>query len=304
MKDYQFPLSCKDSTLLTVGEAQRNLRIEAQRNLRIEAQRNLRAENILKIICANKHLEVARQKEAISISFLEYTLSSQKREKVSFKQALEISDSGIIAEFKRRSPSKGWIHPDADVASIVQTYEASGAAAVSCLTDEKFFGGGFDDFRKARAVIKQIPLLRKDFIVDEYQIYQSKLMGADIILLIAACLTQEETVRFTKIAHELDMEVLLEIHNEEELSYIQPDIDVIGINNRNLKTFATDIRHTIELANKIPDTFLKISESGLSNPQTVIDLREKGFKGFLMGENFMKTTQPGETLKKFIKQIV
>ena len=260
--------------------------------------------NVLEIICANKRREVALQKEAIHISYLEYVLSFQQREKISFKRALAVSDSGIIAEFKRRSPSKGWINTDADVMSIVQDYETSGAAAVSCLTDEKFFGGNFEDFKKARAVISKIPLLRKDFIVDEYQLYQSKLMGADVILLIAACLTQEETARFTEIAHELDMEVLLEIHSEEELAYIQPDIDVIGINNRNLKTFETDIRHTIELANKIPGTFLKISESGLSNPQTVIDLRKKGFKGFLMGENFMKTAQPGEALKNFINEIV
>ncbi|MDR2622078.1 MAG: indole-3-glycerol phosphate synthase TrpC [Dysgonamonadaceae bacterium] len=261
-------------------------------------------ENILQTICDNKRSEVARQKEAVSIPFLEYMLSFQKRGKVSFKQALAVSGSGIIAEFKRRSPSKGWIHPDADVTNIVRTYESSGATAISCLTDEKFFGGGFEDFKKARAAISRIPLLRKDFIVDEYQIYQSKVIGADVILLIAACLTQEETARFTGIAHELDMEVLLEIHSEEELSYIQPCIDVVGINNRNLKTFVTDIRHTIELANKIPDTFLKISESGLSDPQTVIGLRKEGFKGFLMGENFMKTAQPGETLKEFIQRIV
>jgi indole-3-glycerol phosphate synthase len=261
-------------------------------------------ENILQIICDNKRKEVARQKEAVHISFLEYMTGFRKREKVSFRQALATSGSGVIAEFKRRSPSKGWIHPDADVADIVQAYEAAGAAAVSCLTDEKFFGGGFEDFKKARAAINRIPLLRKDFIVDEYQIYQSKVMGADVILLIAACLTQEETVHFAEIAHELDMEVLLEIHSEEELSYIQPIIDVVGINNRNLKTFATDIRHTIALAGKIPDTFLKISESGLSDPQTVIDLRKKGFRGFLMGENFMKTDQPGKTLSEFIRQIV
>jgi indole-3-glycerol phosphate synthase len=261
-------------------------------------------ENVLEIICANKRLEVARQKEAVTIPFLEYMLSFRKKEKISFRQSLADSRSGIIAEFKRRSPSKGWIYPDADVTRIVRAYEAAGAAAVSCLTDEKFFGGSFEDFRKARGVISRIPLLRKDFIVDEYQIYQSKVMGADVILLIAACLTQEETVRFTEIAHELDMEVLLEIHSEEELAYIQPNIDVVGINNRNLKTFATNIRHTIELANQIPDAFLKISESGLSDPQTVIDLRKQGFKGFLMGENFMKTAQPGETLCEFIKQVV
>lgn len=260
-------------------------------------------ENILQTICDNKRLEVARQKEAVSVSFLEYMMGFQKRGKISFRQALATSGSGIVAEFKRRSPSKGWIHPDADVTGIVQAYEASGATAVSCLTDEKFFGGGFEDFKKARAAICRIPLLRKDFIVDEYQVYQSKVMGADVILLIAACLTKEETVRFSEIAHELDMEVLLEIHSEKELSCLQPLIDVVGINNRNLKTFATDIRHTVELADKIPDTFLKISESGLSSPQTVIDLRKKGFRGFLMGENFMKTNHPGETLNEFINKL-
>jgi indole-3-glycerol phosphate synthase len=260
-------------------------------------------ENILQTICGNKRLEVARQKEAVNIPFLEYMLSFQKREKISFKQALAVSGSGIIAEFKRRSPSRGKIHPDADVTGIVQAYEASGATAISCLTDEKFFGGGFEDFKQARAAVSRIPLLRKDFIVDEYQIYQSKVMGADAILLIAACLTEKETARFAEIAHELDMEVLLEIHSGEELSYIHPHIDVVGINNRNLKTFATDIRHTIELAGKIPDTCLKISESGLSDPQTVIDLRKKGFRGFLMGENFMKTDQPGKTLREFINEL-
>ncbi|MDR0732661.1 MAG: indole-3-glycerol phosphate synthase TrpC [Dysgonamonadaceae bacterium] len=260
-------------------------------------------ENILQTICDNKRLEVARQKEAAAISFLDYIASFQKRGKVSFRQALAASASGVIAEFKRRSPSKGWIHADADVTGIVQDYEAAGAAAISCLTDEQFFGGGFKDFKKARAAISRIPLLRKDFIVDEYQIYQSKIMGADVILLIAACLTKDETVRFAALAHELDMEVLLEIHSEEELPYIHPLIDVVGVNNRNLKTFATDVRHTIELAAKIPDTFLKISESGLSDPQTVVDLRKKGFSGFLMGENFMKTNQPGKTLSEFIGKV-
>ncbi|MDR0769287.1 MAG: indole-3-glycerol phosphate synthase TrpC [Dysgonamonadaceae bacterium] len=256
--------------------------------------------NILQTICDNKRREVARQKEAVNISFLEYMLGFQMREKVSFRQVLSVSDSGIIAEFKRRSPSRGWIYPDANAAGVVQAYEAAGATAISCLADEKFFGGGFGDFKQARVAVSRIPLLRKDFIVDEYQVYQSKVMGADVILLIAACLTQEEAARFTETAHALDMEVLLEIHGEEELSYIQPAIDVVGINNRNLKTFATDLRHTIELANKIPDTFVKISESGLSDPQTVIDLRKKGFKGFLMGEIFMKTDSPGEALAEFI----
>jgi indole-3-glycerol phosphate synthase len=257
--------------------------------------------DILAEICDNKRLEIARQKEAVPLPYLKNLLSFQSREKISFRQALLRSDSGIIAEFKRRSPSKGWIHPDADVESIVRSYEAAGATAISCLTDENFFGGGFLDFRKARAVISRIPLLRKDFIIDEYQVYQSKVMGADVILLIAACLTQEETARFTGIAHELEMEVLLEIHNEAELAYIQSNVDVVGINNRDLKTFVTDIRHTIELAHRIPAELVKISESGLSQTETVIQLRKEGFKGFLMGENFMKTSEPGEALLKFIQ---
>jgi len=257
--------------------------------------------DILDKICRNKRIEIARQK---TLNPLKGTFSVRTdfsiRKKISFKQALINSDSGIIAEFKRKSPSKGWINQYADVTSIVKSYEASGAAAISCLTDELFFGGSYEDFKKAREVIKQIPLLRKDFILDEYQLYQSKAMGADAVLLIAACLTAEEITRFTSIAHDLDMEVLLEIHDESELSSICPDVDVIGINNRNLKTFVTDINCTLDLANKIPDNFVKISESGISCPETVIQLRQAGFRGFLMGESFMKTEDPGETLREFI----
>jgi indole-3-glycerol phosphate synthase len=261
-------------------------------------------EDILSKICACKRLEVARQKEAISLSYLEYSLSFQKRMKVSFKKSLSESPTGIIAEFKRRSPSKGWINRDANVEQVVSSYEAAGATAISCLTDRQFFGGGFDDFHIARNTVKTIPLLRKDFIVDEYQIYQSKAMGADVILLIAACLTREESARFTGLAHSLDLEVLLELHDEDELSYIQPDTDVVGINNRNLKTFATGVSRTVELSNHIPAGFVKISESGLSNPETVIELRQAGFRGFLIGEFFMKTGDPGETLRQFISRIV
>ncbi|GHU62067.1 indole-3-glycerol phosphate synthase [Bacteroidia bacterium] len=259
---------------------------------------------ILGQICENKRLEVARQQEAMPLSYMMSFLDVTEHQTISFKQALTNSNSSIIAEFKRRSPSKGWIHADADVKSIVVGYEQAGAAAISILTDEKFFGGTFHDFHRARKRIKQIPLLRKDFIVDEYQIYQSKVMGADVILLIAACLTKEETFRFTEIAHELNLEVLLEIHHEEELAYIQPNVDVVGINNRDLKTFVTDIQHTIDLANKIPDNYIKISESGLSKPETVIQLRKVGFKGFLMGENFMKTAEPELALKDFIAKII
>ena len=259
--------------------------------------------HILDAICRSKRLEIARQKETTPLADLKNSLNFQPRKKVSFKQALSNSASGIIAEFKRNSPSKGWINQEADAAQIVRSYEEAGAAAISCLTDEPFFGGSFTDFAKARAAIKQIPLLRKDFILDEYQLYQSKLMGADVVLLIAACLTTDEIIRFTAIAHALDMEVLLEIHDETELVSICPDMDVIGVNNRNLKTFVTDIRHTIELASRIPGQFLKISESGISSPETVIELRQAGFRGFLMGENFMKTSNPGESLREFIRKL-
>jgi len=261
--------------------------------------------NILDKICRSKRLEIAWQKEAIPLSDLKMGLRVKPAmtNSLSFKESLIHSGSGIIAEFKRKSPSKGWIYPEADVTGIVQSYEAAGAAAISCLTDEPFFGGSFEDFKKAREVINRIPLLRKDFILDEYQLYQSKAMGADVILLIAACLTAEKIARFTSIAHDLDLEVLLEIHDESELSSICPDADVIGINNRNLDTFVTDLRHSLDLASRIPDNFVKISESGLSNPETVIQLRQVGFQGFLMGENFMKTADPGATLKEFIGKI-
>ena len=259
--------------------------------------------HILKTICRSKRQEISRQKEAIPLSELENILSFQFREKVSFKQALINSDSGIIAEFKRKSPSKGWINQEADVAPIVRSYEAAGAAAISCLTDEPFFGGSFADFKKVREAVDRIPLLRKDFILDEYQLYQSKAMGADVVLLILACLTTEEISRFTAIAHNLDMEVLMEIHEESEVASICPDADVIGVNNRDLNTFVTDVRHSLDLASRIPDQYLKISESGLSRPETVIRLRQAGFRGFLMGESFMRTANPGKALKEFIGEL-
>jgi indole-3-glycerol phosphate synthase len=260
-------------------------------------------DSILSSICANKRLEVSRQKEAVPRSSLENSLSAARPEKVSLRQVLLASDTGIIAEFKRRSPSKGWIHANADAEKTVSGYRAAGATAISCLTDEPFFGGSFSDFKRARAACGNLPLLRKDFIIDEYQLYQSKAMGADAILLIAACLSREETFRFTDIAHALDMEVLLEIHAGEELAHIQPGVDVVGINNRNLKTFATDVRHTIALAHKIPTACVKISESGLANPATVVQLRCEGFRGFLMGEHFMKTAEPEKALADFITQL-
>ncbi|GHT74152.1 indole-3-glycerol phosphate synthase [Bacteroidia bacterium] len=256
--------------------------------------------NILETICAHKRLEVAKQKEEMPMDYLSDFLDLTGHQPISFKEALQKSDSGIIAEFKRKSPSKGWINSGAVAKEVVKGYAEAGATAVSILTDMEFFGGRFFDFKKARKAVDNLPFLRKDFIVDEYQIYQSKVLGADVILLIAACLTKDEVRHFAQIAHDLKMEVLLEIHSEAELAYIQPDINVVGINNRDLKTFDTQIQHTIELAHKIPDGFVKISESGISSAETVVRLRKEGFKGFLMGEYFMKTDNPAETLRAFI----
>jgi indole-3-glycerol phosphate synthase len=264
---------------------------------------NAAGDNILETIRARKRDEVARQKEELPLARVERILRLQRRPALSLREALARSRSGVIAEFKRRSPSRGWIHPGADAALVTRAYEEAGAAAISCLTDEHFFGGGFADFENARAAVSRVPLLRKEFIVDEYQVHQSKVMGADAILLIAACLTREETRHFTRLAHALGMEVLLEIHDEDELDYIQPGTDVVGVNNRDLKTFTTDTARSSRLARAIPARHLKISESGLSRPETARALREEGFRGFLVGENFMKTGDPGAALRAFIEEV-
>ncbi|MDR1810492.1 MAG: indole-3-glycerol phosphate synthase TrpC [Prevotella sp.] len=257
--------------------------------------------SILDTIIANKKLEVERQKTETPLPRLAKQLTDTAGS-ASFKQALLRSSSGIIAEFKRKSPSRGWIFEQAKVEEVIPAYSQYGASAISVLTDTAFFGGTFDDFRLARS-LTDTPLLRKDFIVDEYQIYQAKLLEANVILLIASGLTVAETKRFAAKAHELGLETLLEIHNEDELSYVNENVDVIGVNNRNLNTFVTDVQVSFDLAEKIPAEFVKISESGISQPQTVIDLRQAGFMGFLMGENFMKTGNPGLALNDFIRQL-
>ena len=256
--------------------------------------------NILQQIQAKKRHEVAQQKKDMPLNYLQNFYDLTGHQTLSFKQALLHSPSGIIAEFKRRSPSKGWIHPDADVKAVASAYEQAGAAAISVLTDESFFGGSFHDFKRARKMVSKIPVLRKDFMVDEYQLHQSKVLGADVILLIAACLTKEEVSRLAGIAHELGLEVLLEIHSEHELDYITDAVDVVGVNNRDLTSFVTDVGISLELADKIPEQFVKISESGLSDVQTVENLRQASYQGFLMGENFMKASNPGKALEQFI----
>ncbi len=257
------------------------------------------ANNILDIIVENKKQEVKSQRLKLTISELEKDIDDLTS-RINIKEILKNSSTGIIAEFKRKSPSKGWIFENAKVEDVVSSYSENGATAISILTDSNFFGGTFDDFKKAKSLSKT-PLLRKDFMVDEYQIYQAKYMQADIILLIASALTINETKQFARKAKELGLNVLLEIHNEKELDYINDFIDVVGVNNRNLSTFVTDVKISFDLSDKIPNEFLKISESGISDPQTVLDLRSVGYRGFLMGENFMKTNNPGKALSEFIE---
>ncbi|MCD7899311.1 MAG: indole-3-glycerol phosphate synthase TrpC [Bacteroides sp.] len=257
--------------------------------------------DILSEIIANKRFEVDIQKRSIPLEQIQDGLP-EREIKRSMKAALSNSSSGIIAEFKRRSPSKGWIKEKAEVLEIVPSYEKCGASALSILTDEKFFGGTLRDIRNARPLVN-IPILRKDFIIDEYQLYQARIIGADAILLIAAALTPEKCRELTDKAHELDLEVLLEIHSESELNYIQDDIDMVGINNRNLGTFHTDVQNSFRLARQLPQNTVLVSESGISQPETVKELRTSGFRGFLIGETFMKEPCPGESLKNFISQI-
>ena len=258
-------------------------------------------EDILSEIIANKRKEVDLQKQAISIEQLSEGIGDLLPTS-SMKQAIASSPTGIIAEFKRRSPSKGWIKENARPEEIVPAYAASGASAVSILTDEIFFGGTLRDIRTVRPLIN-LPILRKDFIIDEYQLYQARIVGADAVLLIAAALEQTQCRALADKAHELGLEVLLEIHNTDELPYIYKDIDMVGINNRNLGSFHTDVANSFRLAEQLPQDTILVSESGISQPVTVSKLHDAGFRGFLIGETFMRTEKPAETLKGFISQV-
>lgn len=257
--------------------------------------------DILQDIIANKRMEVERQKAAVSLRTL-LSLGSDRLERPtrSMRKALASSPYGIIAEFKRKSPSKGWLHPHAEVADVVPAYEAGGASACSVLTDGKFFGGSLGDLRKSRH-LADLPLLRKDFIIDTYQLFQAKVMGADAVLLIAAALTREECRVLTDTAHGLNLEVLLEIHSEKELDYVDESTDMLGVNNRHLGTFHTDVENSVRLADRLRGLGpLLVSESGIARTDTVRQLRAAGFQGFLIGETFMRTKNPGDTLAHFI----
>ncbi len=223
-----------------------------------------------------------------------------KRNCYSLKDRLQREDlTGIIAEFKRKSPSKGIINANAKVEDVVKSYEEYGAAGVSVLTDELFFGGSYTDFSTARNSIS-IPLLRKDFMIDEYQFIEAKAWGADVVLLIAAILSPRQVRDFTNLSHDLSMQVLLELHDETELDHVYHEVDIVGINNRNLKTFEVDIEQSIRMANYLDKDFIKIAESGISSIETLKYFKNNGFQGFLMGEYFMKNMNPAHAFKDFI----
>ena len=262
--------------------------------------------DILEEIVAHKRIEVAAQKEQTPPRTLYAEVErmmAEGVEKRSLSQALTKNDYGIIAEFKRKSPSKGWIKEDGKPEEIPLSYEQNGAAALSILTDEMYFGGSLDFVRKARPLVN-LPILRKDFIIDEYQLFQARVIGADAVLLIAADLTRQEARSLTDIAHELELEVLLELHSEHELDYADLPVDAIGVNNRNLGTFVTDVQNSFRMAARLPQDRVLVSESGISNPDIIRLLREAGYRGFLIGETFMKSENPGEALKEFRRKVL
>jgi indole-3-glycerol phosphate synthase len=257
---------------------------------------------ILDEIVAKKRIEIAELKKNVSIKELEFSPYFSRKCYSAKASILDISKSGIIAEHKRKSPSKGIINGNVQLVDVVEGYEKAGASCISVLTDSEFFGGSKADLLITRRLVK-LPILRKDFVVDEYQIVEAKSIGADFILLIAASLEKDEVSKFAKLAKSLGMEVLMEVHTEEELGKCCPELDIVGVNNRNLKDFSVDIELSVALFDKIPNEFLKISESGLSTSEAVLRLKKVGYKGFLMGENFMKEANPGKACMEFISKI-
>lgn len=259
--------------------------------------------NILDKIVAKKREEIAIAKRQLSgLQLQESELFS--RECYPLRKFVEDpARSGIIAEFKRSSPSKGIINSNSSVKEVTSGYAAAGASALSVLTDSSFFGGSYIDLIEARQA-NQIPILRKDFILDEYQILEAKAWGADIILLIASILHPDETKRMASLAKRLGMSVLLEVHNKRELEHnLCDDLDAVGVNNRNLGDFTVSLQHSYDLVSQIPDQFIKVSESGISDPNTIVELKTAGFNGFLIGENFMREHHPGQAMEEFVKSI-
>ena len=258
--------------------------------------------NILETIIAQKKKEVAEKKESADIDFFKFMNDDFDKPCLSLKQKLLNGGPNIIAEFKRKSPSKGWLNEGIRVSEVVPEYERNGAAAVSILTDKEFFAGDIEELKIARVEV-DIPLLRKDFMIDEFQLYEAKSYGADLVLLIAACLSKEQVRQLSVKAKELKLEVLLEIHSKDETDFICDEIDIIGINNRNLETFETNVKTSMHLIEFLPADKPAISESGISDIDTIITLHNLGFKGFLIGETFMKANKPAIAFADFMKQL-
>jgi indole-3-glycerol phosphate synthase len=260
--------------------------------------------DILDEIVAYKLKEVEKFKKELSQVYLESRVEIiRKSEVASMSLAVRNSTTGIIAEVKRKSPSKGWIAQTAIPEKVAYSYQNNGATALSILTDSEYFGGSNAHIRLARQEKVYLPILYKNFIIDEYQIYQAKVCGASAILLIAACLTKEQCAAFIQKAHELKLEVLLEMHSEEETEYAELGPDMCGINNRNLGTFDTDVNNSFNLIERLPADAVKVSESGISDVETIRRLKEVGYHGFLIGETFMKEPDPGLALQQFVSKL-
>ena len=259
---------------------------------------------ILDKIIAFKKKEIAKIKAEVPVKKLVESPNFGRSVFSLKKSLLEVGSTGIIAEYKRQSPSKGIINDKATIAEVTKGYLEANVAAQSILTDTSFFGGTMADLMEARVLNQYKPILRKDFVVDGFQIVEAKAISADVILLIASCLTSTELKNFGNLATDLGLEVLYEVHTQEDLDKLN-DLDnkIIGINNRNLKTFEVDLEHSMRLANQIPTSAIKISESGISDPRIITGLKEFGFQGFLIGENFMKEEHPGIACEEFISQI-
>ena len=258
--------------------------------------------HILDKIVAHKKTELEARKAKLSIKELEQN-PLFTRETNSLATSLKKSETGIIAEFKRRSPSKPMINLDAKVSQIVTHYTQAGVSGISVLTDEHFFGGHAQDILDARRIV-ETPLLRKEFIIDEYQIIEAKAIGADAILLITEILTKEEVKKFAELAKSIKLDVLLEVHTEQQLKKHNQAVDIVGVNNRDLTQFTVDPDHSVRLFDKLPSEAVKISESGIHNPVTIMRLREVGYQGFLIGERFMKTMDPGKACQQFIDSLI
>jgi indole-3-glycerol phosphate synthase len=257
--------------------------------------------NILEEIVAVKERQIEFEKKDIPVSEWEKRPLFTQQTYSLCAALLDHSKTGIIAEFKRKSPSKGIINDKSLVEDVTKAYAKLGASGLSVLTDKAFFGGSANDLEKAR--VNEIPILRKDFIVDEYQIVQARAIGADVVLLIAACLSPAKVKRYAAFARKMGLEVLLEIHHEGELDHICDETDMVGVNNRDLKTFKVDIETSLQLINKIPTNKIAIAESGISDVETIVTLKQAGFKGFLIGETFMKEADPAIAFADFVNRL-